>query len=113
MEIKNKDDFGKQVNKTIDDLFHKTQKADMEVIDLIQEDVKCCGTYGPKFWYTMPNNTIPISCYKDEKRIVINLYKDGCQKAFFDLIIQIANIIGIVVLALAATEVSNKNFRSI
>ncbi|XP_044260399.1 CD63 antigen-like [Tribolium madens] len=110
LEIKNKDDLSKEVNKTIDELFHKNSKADVELIGLIQQNLKCCGTDGPEFWDTMPNKTIPVSCYEDKKETTKNLFKNGCKNTFYNFLIDAARIIGIVVLALSATEVVGATF---
>ncbi|XP_008198179.1 CD63 antigen [Tribolium castaneum] len=109
LEIKNTDDLGKEVNKTIDEVFHKTSKADVELINLIQQDIKCCGTDGPSFWATTPNKTIPSSCYEDQKNLK-GLFQEGCQGAFYNFLMDAARIIGIVVLVLAVTEVVGATF---
>jgi hypothetical protein len=104
LEIKNESDLEKNVNTTIDKIFHKTDKPSEELIDLIQEQLKCCGTTGPASW---PDKT-PKSCYAEDNPTKI--YTKGCQKAFFEFLVGAARIIGIVVLALAATEVIGATF---
>ena len=102
LEIKDEKDFQTNVDKTIDQIFRKTDNASMEVRDFIQKELHCCGTYGPLF-YAEIREQVPPSCKKDN----IIPYTAGCQKTFFVFLKDAARIIGIVVLALAATEVSH------
>jgi hypothetical protein len=101
LEIKNESDLEKNVNTTIDKIFHKTDKPSKELTDLIQKQFQCCGTTGSDSW----SGNIPKSCHEEDNSTKI--YTKGCQKAFFEFLVGAARIIGIVVLALAATEVSD------
>jgi CD63 antigen len=42
LEIKNESDLEKNVNTTIDKIFHKTDKPSKELTDLIQKQFQCC-----------------------------------------------------------------------
>lgn len=102
LEINDRNDLAANVNKTVEKIFLKIGKTDLEVTDFIQKELKCCGTYGPTFWGKDVLIPTPESC-KDKNS---ELYQEGCQTAVFDFLISSSKIIGITVLALAATEVS-------
>lgn len=59
---------------------------------------ECCGTSGPNYW----DGKVPESCKRDDK-----VFDEGCTKVFFDFLHNSVQVIGITLLALSATEVSD------
>ncbi|KAG5875667.1 hypothetical protein JTB14_021837 [Gonioctena quinquepunctata] len=65
LEIKDQDVFKAKVKNTLTSLFNEygTKNASQELVDLIQQELECCGTTGPTYWDTSKPNT----CYEDSK----------------------------------------------
>lgn len=102
LEINDRNDLATNVNRTVDKIFTKTGKTDLEATDFIQKELKCCGTYNSTFWEKELHKKIPKSCFDKNSQ----QFQEGCRTAVFDFLISSSKIIGITVLALAATEVS-------
>lgn len=96
--IKDTSDLQTKLDKAIQDLFDKYNNPkpnSKESVDLIQDVLKCCGTTGSSYW----KNGIPESCGSSPAS------RPGCQKAFYDFILDSMKLIGIVALTVSVIEV--------
>ncbi|RZC43280.1 CD63 antigen, partial [Asbolus verrucosus] len=104
LEVKNEKDLNKNVKQTIAKIFSNYEK-EQELVDFIQQELKCCGTTGPDYWQEN-GKEVPKSCCEDESCSKSEYYSSGCQDKFYDFLMDSAKIVGITVLALSATEIA-------
>ncbi|CAG9763701.1 unnamed protein product [Ceutorhynchus assimilis] len=99
LQIKNSSELKVQVSQSINRLFAKyNQTTDYTgVIDLIQQNLKCCGSTGSTSWTT----GVPGSCYDEDK----NLYAQGCSDAMYSFINGSVRLIAIVALTISLVEI--------
>lgn len=77
---------------------------------------KCCGIFDPKDWSKVSTNTTyPASCCGGvDPCQPSSAYKSGCGDFLFDFLQKVINIIGIIVITIAAVEVRiNQKYRII
>ncbi|KAJ8975795.1 hypothetical protein NQ317_005177 [Molorchus minor] len=106
LQIKDKATFEEKVQQTLTKIFNQyyTDKTNSsrDVVNLMQQELECCGTTGPSFWINLPA-TVPDSC-KDSNDSN-SYFEDGCVDEFFNFLYRSVQIIGITVLAISVTEI--------
>ncbi|KAB0794367.1 hypothetical protein PPYR_11206 [Photinus pyralis] len=87
--------------KLISDYGIKTTK---EAVDFVQEELKCCGAKDKNDWHSQ----IPASCCKGVQDPnycpADKAYSSGCGEELYNFLIKSFNIIGIVIIVIAAVE---------
>lgn len=101
IQPKDQDNFSKVINTSVDTIFNKTKNGNL--INLLQTDLKCCGTYGPDFWNQTLNKPFPKTCCTD--KICSNVFHTGCQYSVFTFFVDNCRNTGIALLFFSIIEV--------
>ncbi|XP_050300330.1 23 kDa integral membrane protein-like [Anthonomus grandis grandis] len=99
VQIKNSDDLRRQVDITINNLFDNYYSGKTGVVDFIQQNLKCCGTYSPAYW-TSKGQSIPQSCYESTFP-----FTQGCTDAVYNFLHSSVRYIAIAAIAISVTEI--------
>lgn len=94
-------EFRQQFEKSMHN--YESDNEAREFVDLVQYDVKCCGSKGPNDW---PQGKVPSSCCPNKPQFCPepSAFQEGCVAKSYDVIHQSIKIVGIVVIVIAAVE---------
>ncbi|XP_066153213.1 23 kDa integral membrane protein-like [Euwallacea fornicatus] len=101
LKIKNADELKNAIYKQTIIFFNNSSHSPeiYATIDIIQKNLKCCGSSGPASY-----DDIPSSCY-DNPAEKLGLYKDSCASKIFETLTNSVRIIAIVALVISTTEI--------
>ncbi|KAJ3643089.1 hypothetical protein Zmor_025825 [Zophobas morio] len=92
------------VKKVFDDYVNNPQVDDKKtVVDIVQQDFKCCGVEGPQYWNSSGFKQYPTSCYKHNS-FDNALYEEGCVSSFEKSIIPKFRAVGGIAIAMTLVE---------
>ncbi|XP_050300327.1 23 kDa integral membrane protein-like [Anthonomus grandis grandis] len=101
--IKDDTDLKKNIEASVQTLFSKygPNNETNKVIDVIQDNLECCGVTGPTFWISI-GQSVPKSCFADGALLP---YTQGCSSALLNFVMSSVRMIAIVALAISLTEI--------
>ncbi|XP_044754487.1 CD63 antigen-like [Coccinella septempunctata] len=100
-----KQNLEKGFRKAVD--HYGTNKEASEAVDAAQVFLECCGVNGPQD-YHFSNGSVPLSCCSAKVESCSStsstVHSDGCVDKLYNFLEKTANILGYVVIGIAATE---------